>query len=185
MNPKETEIDDVKSSLQLLPFGGGDFNIEVTADLVVREADLVEIIFHWNDPHKKIIFGESPIGVRHVGLWQQTCFEAFIQPAGQKKYFEINLTPNKSWNVFYFDDYRMPQPPRELPGAEPMSINVGASELRALIRLPGEDLQKINISLCAVIFLKEAGVTYWSAKHADAKPNFHHFGSFIIERTSP
>ena len=170
---------------RLLPFGNDHTNIEITSDLVIRETGLIEVVFHWNDPDKKIIFSEEPVGGRHTGLWQQTCFEVFIQPSGGKKYFEINLTARKAWNVFYFEDYRMPQPPRELPGAEPLSFHVSGSELKVAIRLPGVDLRKINISFCAVIALKDSGISYWSVKHADTKPNFHHFGSFITERTSP
>jgi len=169
---------------QLLPFGEAQSNIEISADLAIRSSDHIDLIFQWNDPDKKIVFSEEPANGRHVGLWQQTCFEVFIQPSGVKKYFEINLTPQKAWNVFSFDDYRMPQPPRELPGAHLVSFNFKAGELKATFKVPEADLRKINVSFCSVVVLKDTGVTYWSVKHADTKPNFHHFGSFITERTT-
>ncbi|MCC2680373.1 MAG: hypothetical protein K0R29_2949 [Pseudobdellovibrio sp.] len=174
----------ISSVQRLLPFGEVQSNIEISADLTIRSADLIDVIFKWSDPHNKIVFSDEPSNSRQMGLWQQTCFEVFIQPSGAKKYFEINLTSKKAWNVFSFDDYRMPQPPREVQGAELVSFNMNGTEIRASFKLPGADLKKINISFCSVVVLKDAGVTYWSVKHADTKPNFHHFGSFITERTT-
>lgn len=168
----------------LLPFGNPQSNIELKADLEIRSAERLDLVFKWKDPQGKIIFSVEPANGRHMGLWQQTCFEVFIQPAGGKKYFEINLTRQRAWNVFEFADYRSPQPPQELMGAELQDFKLSNNELRASFRLPGTDFKKIKVSFCSVVVLRDAGVTYWSVKHADTKPNFHHFESFITERTS-
>src|SRR4051812_47799940 len=46
-------------------------------------------------------------------LWKTTCFEAFWAVPGQRGYWEVNFSPSKrAWNVYFFDDYRDPQPPR-------------------------------------------------------------------------
>lgn len=157
-------------------------NVGVSADLHIVDSETLDIFFRWNDPAKEITFAAEPKAGRHLNLWQQTCFEAFIQPVGQKKYFEVNLSIQKAWNVFTFQDYRAPQPPTELNGAEVIQFDVTDSELKVRLKFKGQEFKNIKVSLCAVVVLQDKGTTYWSNRHADQKPNFHHFDSFIIER---
>jgi hypothetical protein len=166
----------------LRPFNDPKVNVSVSADLIVRSGETIEVIFNWQDDDGKIVFSNEPRDGRFSGLWQQTCFEMFIQPEGGKSYYEINLTPQRAWNVFSFEDYRLPQPPAEFSGAELKSFSYEPGKLRALFTLKGAQLEKVKASYCAVIVLKDTGVSYWSVKHADSKPNFHHFESFITER---
>jgi hypothetical protein len=167
----------------LRPFSDPHNLISLSADLIVRDHENLDLVFKWEDPKNNIIFAHEPHDGRFSGLWQQTCFEAFIQPYGHKNYYEFNFTLQKAWNVFSFEDYRSPQPPAEVPEATLTSLTAENSAVAASFHLPGAKLGRVNISLCAVIVLKDLGVTYWSVKHADSKPNFHHFESFITERT--
>lgn len=175
--------------LQLKPFSETseitDRDLLIEADLQFITADTVELTYSWTDKKKWIHFEFQPAGNRVSKLWEQTCFEAFIQPVGSKRYFEINLTINKSWNAFEFSDYRNPQPPNEFSGAELIHISIKDHQLKAQIKFEGVKFNVIKASLCSVIFLKNKSVTYWSTRHADQKPNFHHFDSFTIERKAP
>ena len=183
--------------LTLTPFQSEQKStVSILADLKILNSDTVEINFEWNDPEKKIVLSESPSGGRHFNLWQQTCFEAFIQPAGGAKYYEINLSPAKAWNVFSFESYRAPQPPTEVPGVEILKFEVeglaaGSTNLKTFkanlkvqIKILGANFRQVNASLCSVVVLKDLQTTYWSTKHADQKANFHHFDSFTVERKS-
>lgn len=157
-------------------------SISLNADVHIQQPDVIELRFTWVDKENKIVFSEKPIGGRHSGLWNQTCFEAFIKPFDGDLYYEINLSGQKAWNIFSFDTYRSPQPPRELASAVLQDMMVKPGYMSAKIRFIGQNFTHIKASLCAVIQLKDAGLTYWSHLHADQKPNFHHMNSLTIER---
>src|SRR4051794_33386983 len=40
------------------------------------------------------------------GLWQHTCFEAFLRPDGDESYYEFNLAPSLHWAAYRFSGYR-------------------------------------------------------------------------------
>ena len=40
------------------------------------------------------------------GLWEHTCFEAFICIQGEKMYHEYNFSPSTQWAAYAFSDYR-------------------------------------------------------------------------------
>lgn len=157
----------------------------IDADLQLISADCFELVFKWQDKANEIIFSNSPVAGRYHELWQHTCFEAFVMPvtsANNKNYFEINLNTQKAWNVYQFEDYRSPQPPIECANAEVVDFQFKENLLRAKVKFNKMEFKKLKVSLCAVLNVKEVGNTYWSFKHADTKPNFHHFDSFVIER---
>lgn len=157
----------------------------IEGDLQLISEDIIEVSFIWTDTNNLISFANTPAGIRATQLWQQTCFEAFIQPIGGSRYFEINLTTNKSWNVFEFMDYRNPQPPKEFIKADLLSFKVEENEIKAQVKFTGENFKKVKASICAVIQNKNGTSSYWSIKHAGSKPDFHHFESLIIERNAP
>ncbi len=150
------------------------------ADFQILSPNTVKINFEWQDPEAQVETSSPPAG-RKMNLWQETCFEAFFKVPGAKSYFEVNLSTQKAWNVFSFQDYRLPQPPTEYPKASVQFVPVQTG-LEAVLTLDGIDLTGLNISLCAVLRLKDGKTTYWSLRHADKAPNFHHPDSFILER---
>ncbi len=171
--------------LALTPFQEiSNLKISIMSDLQLVDHQIVDIFFEWKDIAKQIIFPTTPLEGRHMNLWQNTCFEVFLQPdtLPLRKYFEVNLSVNKAWNVFAFEDYRTPQPPTEFVGAEILKFKVDSENLKVRIKFNGLNFTKLKVSCCAVVALKDLGTTYWSIKHADQKPNFHHFESFITER---
>jgi hypothetical protein len=157
----------------------------VEGDMRLVSQDTVAIEFSWTDKKELLQLSETPANGRYSNLWTQTCFEVFMQPVGLEKYYEFNLSTTKAWNVFVFDKYRHPQPPTEYAQADLLKFDVTANSLKVQLRLAGLDLKKVKVSICAVVVLKDVGTTYWSTKHADVKPNFHHFDSFFIERNAP
>jgi hypothetical protein len=40
------------------------------------------------------------------GLWEHTCFEAFVAADGAAAYHEMNLAPSGAWAAFAFRGYR-------------------------------------------------------------------------------
>src|SRR5262249_19858662 len=45
------------------------------------------------------------------GLWQTTCFEAFLKPAGGAGYLELNFAPSGEWAAYGFSGYRVGMAP--------------------------------------------------------------------------
>ena len=41
------------------------------------------------------------------GLWEHTCFEAFIAVEGEAGYHEFNFSPSGQWAAYAFSDYRV------------------------------------------------------------------------------
>ncbi|MEK6628066.1 MAG: hypothetical protein AABY53_05525 [Bdellovibrionota bacterium] len=160
--------------------------IELQADLVILNKQNIKINFAWADPENKFLFPINQEGGRFHELWKQSCFEVFFRVKNKKKYYEINLSTSKAWNIYEFQSYREPQPPVEFQHVKKIEIEIEiGSTLRQLtadVVLDQLDLSQIEISFCAVLQLKGGRSTYWSTKHADLKPNFHHTDSFTIER---
>ena len=79
---------------------------------------------------------ETAARVRTDGLWQATCFEAFVRTAGG--YIEYNLSPSGAWAAYRFDgcregmrDLEMPAPfivTRSAPGQFVLTADVSLPE---------------------------------------------------------
>lgn len=142
----------------------------------------INLSFAWLDPEHRILFSQSLKNGRFDKLWQKTCFEAFIKQKNSPKYFEINISNTRAWNVYEFQSYRAPQPPSPFNGVEKINFNQTNNQISADIFFSGVDFTQVNASLCAVLVLKDGRTTFWSTKHVDSQPNFHHQDSFSLER---
>jgi hypothetical protein len=150
---------------------------------VARDAHSLLFKFQLDDPEKLVQDGLVP--AKHTQfqrtdeLWRTTCFEAFWGEPGSSAYYELNLSPLAAqWNVYAFDGYRSPQPPRSSNDFELESLNAGAGTLEAKL-ISRKKLRSLEVSLTAVIRLKDE-THYFAAHHAAAKPDFHARKSFII-----
>ena len=120
------------------------------------------------------------------GLWQHTCFEAFIAVQGALAYREFNFAPSREWAAYAFQRYRDRGP---LPQASDPQITVRASgnrfELDALIRresLPALSANaRLLLALSAVIEDNDGALSYWALKHPPGRPDFHYAGAFVLE----
>ena len=120
------------------------------------------------------------------GLWQHTCFEAFVAVKGAPAYREFNFAPCGQWAAYAFQHYRDGGP---LPQASDPQITVRASanrfELDALIcreSLPGLPVNgRLLLALSAVIEENDGVVSYWALRHPSTRPDFHHPDSFVLE----
>jgi hypothetical protein len=119
------------------------------------------------------------------GLWQHTCFEAFVSVEGAPEYREFNFAPSGQWAAYAFQRYRDGGP---LPRASDPQITIRTSEssfeLDALIRreslppLPGN--ARLLLALSAVIEEKDGVMSYWALKHPPGPPDFHDASAFVL-----
>ncbi|MES3036855.1 MAG: hypothetical protein V4736_03030 [Bdellovibrionota bacterium] len=161
----------------LISFQTDSPNIELTGDADIYENHLL-ITFELSDPKNLIAasLGHGSWKLEHLRradeLWKKTCFEAFLSIPGEKKYWELNIATDGEWNIYSFDDYRTPQPPKESTDfhiskliTTPQSLTC---ELTTKLKFP-----ELDYSLCAIIKMRDGNTFYYSTNHAGQKPDFH------------
>ena len=118
---------------------------------------------------------------RTDGLWNHTCFEAFVTT--DDGYREFNLSASGQWATYRFDAYREGMRPAE----ETIVIDGldGGEDYLALegwIDLPAD---AGRLALSSVIEDIDGEKTYWAVTHPSDKPDFHHPDSFTLTIPAP
>ena len=127
---------------------------------------------------------------RADGLWQHTCFEAFIRHEGEPGYYEFNFAPSGAWAAYAFSRYR-----DGAPLAQDVDPRIAVRraeqqlELDALIRLECLPLvplrARLQLALSAVIEDKQGVLSYWALTHPPGRPDFHHPDAFVLGLERP
>ena len=121
------------------------------------------------------------------GLWQHTCFEAFVKGGDGRAYLELNFSPSSEWAIYSFDDYRRGRTRRE-PAHPPeiMSERQGDDlfEVDVTVHLDGlftehARTDRLRFGLTAVLEDRRGQLSYWALAHPSARPDFHHADSFV------
>lgn len=119
---------------------------------------------------------------RTDGLWQSTCFEAFVKQAGADGYDEFNFSPSTQWAVYRFDRYR-----DGMRNADVLAPRIEGRhgerhyELHVAFDLPGRAPWRLGVS--AVTEETSGQKSYWALAHPPGKPDFHHADAFVLELT--
>jgi hypothetical protein len=121
------------------------------------------------------------------GLWQHTCFEAFIGGRGSRAYCEFNFSPTTEWAAYGFSTYRAGMVP--INHTNPPTIAVSVTDdrialealvpLEALLALPGNGT--LLLGFAAVIEDQDGNRSYWALAHPAEKPDFHSPAGFVLE----
>ncbi len=136
-------------------------------------------------PHIRVPTARAPD--RADGLWNHTCFEAFIATAEKTGYYELNFSPSGQWAIYSFDSYRKGMSPPDVSIPPTLSVRHGdySLELDATISLHElralQDARTLKLALSAVIEDDSGTLSYWALKHAPDKPDFHHPDGFVLE----
>jgi hypothetical protein len=120
------------------------------------------------------------------GLWQHTCFEAFVGTADGAAYREFNFSPSGQWAAYRFSAERVRDPAAEGSGHPPeITCKRTADTLDLQVWLPPallpapEDNTSLLIGLTAVIEARDGRLSYWALHHPRAeRPDFHHAGGW-------
>ena len=119
------------------------------------------------------------------GLWEHTCFEAFIAVQGETAYREFNFSPSGQWAAYAFSTYRQAEESvlSLTPPVIISNLSAGGFVLSALLApdaLPTDSRQRpLRVGLCAVIESRDT-LGYWALHHATERPDFHHPESFTL-----
>jgi hypothetical protein len=151
-----------------------------------RDINRLTILYELFGPIKELIipdFSDKPI--RMDRLWEETCFELFLNSQNFGTYWEFNLSPSGHWNVYRFNGYRKGMQEEEAFISLPFSVQTGPDILRLAIEFDPETIippaQAVNVAVCAVMKEKSGRITYWALTHHGEMPDFHMADSFVIE----
>ncbi len=121
---------------------------------------------------------ESGTALRKDGLWQHSCFEAFLRADANDSYHEFNFAPSGDWAAYRFAARRKGRESPAMP-APRMEFRRGAEfcEMKAAIPLAAiPDLAQaavLQAGLAAVMEDADGGLSYWAVAHRGAQADFH------------
>ncbi len=148
---------------------------------MMRTADRLWLRYYAECNLNALKLGEPSAAERTDGLWQHTCFEAFI---GDKAYSEFNFSPSSQWAAYDFLHYRADMRMREM--VEVPEIGCDASEAHfALETVFDIGTLKGNLALSAVIEETDGTKSYWALAHPSGAPDFHHPTCFAATLPAP
>jgi hypothetical protein len=119
------------------------------------------------------------------GLWEHTCFKAFVAVVGETPYHEFNFSPSWQWAAYAFNDYRVPKNWR-LHSRPALSYvrtkdRLSMEAIIALLDLPDNPLHKTyRLGVTAILETKDGELSYWALCHPSGRPDFHHRTGFTL-----
>lgn len=159
--------------------------------VVTRRADALELRYCLRGDIARLRVPGRTSPERRDGLWEHTCFEAFVAIAGQPAYREFNFSPAGHWAVYDFSAPRQPVAAEATAAVAPPTIDCTGSAGRLEIAValtaaqlpPGMLTAELEIGLCAVIegadTLDDA-LSYWALHHPGERPDFHRRDGFCL-----
>jgi hypothetical protein len=120
--------------------------------------------------------------LRADNLWQTTCFEAFLAPAGLPGYRELNFSPSCNWAAYDFSAYRAGMVEAWLPAPPTIEVARQTNRLELAVTLsPGLPHEPYRLGLCAVIEERSGNKSFWALSHPGDAPDFHREDCFVLE----
>ncbi|MEQ1637078.1 MAG: DOMON-like domain-containing protein [Methylococcales bacterium] len=119
------------------------------------------------------------------GLWEHTCFEAFIAVAGEDKYHEFNFSPSGEWAIYAFIDTRKlldwstQQAPVITLKHDAESLLLEAC-IPAVALPPNAQGKPLQLGLSAVLETQDGHYSYWALHHPAPYPDFHDRSGFTL-----
>jgi hypothetical protein len=122
---------------------------------------------------------------RKHDLWRTTCFEFFLAPQGEPRYWEVNLSPSGAWNVYAMDAYRqvnmreeraMSQVEFQFQKTEAGLSVVANVDLSPLV---SADV-RLELGITAIIHTLNGHESFWALAHPGPHADFHLRESFQL-----
>ena len=171
----------------LVPFGddpaAAPFHLEATAQ---REGASLQLRYDLRGPLERLrLPPPAPTPEqRRDGLWQGTCFEAFVAEAGAEGYRELNLSPAGHWNLYRLDGYRRGLRPDPLVQALPFQRTRAADHLQLVLTLDLTPLDlaqaPLELALTTVLQHGDGSCSFLALTHPGAEADFHLREGFLL-----
>jgi len=155
----------------------------ITVDVRRERADRIGLTYTLTGQPAALRIPSITAPARADNLWQTTCFEAFLRPDGETRYFEFNLSPSMRWAAYRFDDYRTGMAPLTEIAVREIAIDQDRHSLVLQATLELDELASAtswHMGLSAVIEEANGRKSYWALAHPPGKPDFHHSDCFAL-----
>jgi hypothetical protein len=129
----------------------------------------------------RVLWPEPMASARTDELWMHTCFEAFIQPAGEAGYTELNLSPSGRWASYQFDGHRDGM--RNAAAIPDLSWRSPA--LTARVELGDMADADWRLGLTVVVEAVDGSKSFWALEHHSGPPDFHNADCFVAQLPAP
>jgi hypothetical protein len=162
----------------------------ISVDIAVRAGPgVLQVRYRIEGDIGRIALPSTDFARRSDGLWQHTCFEAFLRPDASESYHEFNFAPSGNWAAYRFSTRRSD---RSLPDLPPPLVRFHSGkdscDLSADIQIPAlpelAAARVIHAGLAAVVETNEGDLSWWSLSHGAEKPDFHDPGTFVLQVTA-
>lgn len=170
----------------LVPYPGASkpLGIAVTASAELVGPAVLELGYRLAGALDLVGIPPLATGTRAEGLWEHTCFEAFVAEAAGERYVELNFSPSTDWAAYSFVGYRRGMRPVELAQAPVVRVE---REPRALVVTARVDLAAQGgagwpgrVGLTAVVAGVSGEVSHWALAHPRDQPDFHDAAGWTV-----
>ena len=152
---------------------------------ISRASDALTLSYRIDGEVSRLSMPVAGPAQRADGLWQHSCFEAFLLADGGESYLEFNFSPSGAWAAYRFNARRKG---RESPGltAPRMEVRHGPDWLAMNIQLSLTGIAEfappatISAGLSAVIEDARGSLSYWALAHGASPPDFHDPATFTL-----
>jgi len=158
-------------------------SVAVTAVVVeiARDGALLSLRYMIEGALDRVLWPDPMAPSRTDELWMHTCFEAFVQPAGQAGYTELNLSPSGRWATYQFDGYR---------AAMRDAAAIPTLAWQSPILIASVDLTDIaaadwRLGLTVVVEATDGSKSFWALEHHGEAPDFHNADCFVARLPAP
>lgn len=117
------------------------------------------------------------------GLWQHSCFEAFLGLAGEAAYREFNFSPSGQWAACDFSQYRQRSAAAMVLPPPAIDCQRTDDHLRLVVTLPRSALPAGGepvLALAVILQTQDGHSGYWALAHPPGRPDFHHPAGFVL-----
>jgi hypothetical protein len=163
------------------------FRVEVDAS---SASDALRFRFRIDGEVARLRLPLPEVARRRDGLWQHSCFEAFLRADASDSYHEFNFAPCGDWAAYRFGGRRfdrslpdMPAPRIALARQPEHCVLTAEVSVAALPELAGARV--IHAGLAAVIESEDESLSYWALAHAGGQPDFHDPAAFAMRVARP
>jgi hypothetical protein len=164
-----------------------DYVSAVTARVDRLSSDLLVIYYQIEGDIDQLQLPPQRRSTHTDGLWQHTCFEAFVRESGARKYVELNFSPSSEWAIYRFDDYRRGMTAVEPQDAPKIICRRRENRLEADVDVHLSGLMprtELKLGLAAVLEDLQGRISYWALAHAPGNADFHHDAGFVLTLTA-
>lgn len=179
---------DLPASLLCHPTTPGPADTRLSVALAATQRDAIrglELTYTLEGPLDELTLpAPAPPGPAD-GLWQHTCFEAFVGVSGESAYREFNFSPSGQWAAYRFSHPRQRDPAAESPFRPQIDWQTGERGLTMRVWLPLHALppamagQGWDLGLSTVLESADGRLSYWALSHPGERPDFHHRGGWL------